>query len=178
MRKVEVCTYKEEWSSLFEEEKRQLENIFGEVILEIHHIGSTSIHGMNAKPIIDIMPVVTNIHNVEKFYNEMAELGYEAKGENGISGRRYLQKGGDERTHHLHIYEKDNKDIFRHLAFRDYLRVNKEDAKQYGDLKAALAQKYPNNINAYIMGKHELTAALEQKALAWAKNCKKNTSTS
>lgn len=163
MRKVEVCTYREEWISLFEEEKRQIENIFGQELLEVHHIGSTSIHGMKAKPIIDIMPVVTNIHNVEKFYNEMAELGYEAKGENGIPGRRYLQKGGEERTHHLHIYEKDNKDIFRHLAFRDYLRVNKEDAKQYGDLKAALAQKHPNNINAYILGSMNLQQLLSKR---------------
>ncbi|TRZ36296.1 GrpB family protein [Niallia circulans] len=168
MRKIAVCTYKEEWRFLFEEEKREIKKIFGHELLEIHHIGSTSITGMKAKPVIDIMPVVKNIHNVEKFYNELAELGYEAKGENGIPGRRYLQKGGDERTHHVHIYERDNKDILRHLAFRDYLRVNKEDATQYGDLKEALAKKYPNNITAYIMGKHELTTALEQKALAWA----------
>jgi len=169
MRKVEVCLYSDEWRILFENEKRLLECIFKEEVLEIHHIGSTSISGLKAKPIIDMMPVVKDIRNIDCFNNKMAEVGYEAKGENGITGRRYFQKGGDERTHHIHIYEAGSPEIFRHLAFRDFLRANKEEADQYGDLKELLSKKYPADIKSYIQGKHEFAASLEQKALKWAK---------
>ncbi|MCE4050596.1 MULTISPECIES: GrpB family protein [Bacillaceae] len=174
MRKVEVCPYSNEWRVLFETEKKLLQHIFEAELLEIHHIGSTSIRGMKAKPIIDIMPIVINIHNIDSYNGKMIEIGYEAKGENGISGRRYFQKGGDERTHHVHIYEAGSPEIFRHLAFRDFLRANKEEAEKYGDLKEKLSQKYPADIQAYINGKHDAAASLEQKALKWANLRKSN----
>lgn len=167
MRKVEVLPYNDVWKTQFEQESERLNQVFGDCLLAVHHIGSTSVPGLSAKPIIDLMPVVRMIKDVEAFQLEMEALGYEALGENGIPGRRYFQKGGDQRTHHVHIYEKENPEISRHLLFRDYLRSHPARAKVYGDLKEHLAQLYPYDIEAYITGKHDLVQELEQEAMRW-----------
>ncbi|WP_262174692.1 GrpB family protein [Saccharococcus sp. Marseille-Q5394] len=153
MRKVEVMPFSERWSLEFEKEAAVLQEILGTEIIEIHHIGSTSVRGLSAKPIIDIMPVVKDISRIDQYNGMMAGIGYEAKGENGIAGRRYFQKGGDERTHHIHIYEDGSQEIFRHLAFRDFLRAHPEKAKAYGNLKEKLAQQFLYDIESYINGK-------------------------
>lgn len=79
---------------MYEKEAKKLCNIFASEIIEIHHIGSTAVKGLTAKPIIDIMPVVKDIERVEDFNIAMIDIGYEAKGENGLPGRRFFQKGG------------------------------------------------------------------------------------
>jgi GrpB-like predicted nucleotidyltransferase (UPF0157 family) len=167
LRKVIVTPYSQKWKSMFEEEARKIKTIFGDEILEIHHIGSTSIEGLNAKPIIDILPVVNDIKKVNQFDNEMVKLGYEPKGENGIPTRRYFQKGGDNRTHHVHMYEVNNPEIKRHLAFRDYLKAHPEEVRRYGKLKIDLSQRFPYDIESYIKGKEPLVREIEQKALLW-----------
>ncbi|MBM7644518.1 GrpB-like predicted nucleotidyltransferase (UPF0157 family) [Scopulibacillus daqui] len=167
MRKVEVTPYHPRWTRMFNEEADQLRDVFGSVILDIHHIGSTSVEGLKAKPIIDMMPVVRDIHNIDGFNKAMIAMGYEPMGENGIPGRRFFQKGGDNRTHHIHMYQLGNPEIERHLAFRDYLRAHPKSAKEYGNLKEALAQQFPYDIESYIKGKEQLVTDIEQKALAW-----------
>lgn len=129
MRKVEVCSYNEKWVLMFAEKAEKLKQILGNEIVEIYHIGSTSVQWLMAKPIIDIMPVVYDIHIVDSYNDEMEKIGYKFKGENGIPGRRYFQKGEDNRTHHVHIYQVGSPEINRHLAFRDYLR-NHPDVKR------------------------------------------------
>lgn len=155
------------WKSDFETESKRLQAIFGAEVIDIHHIGSTSVCGLAAKPIIDIMPVVKDILQIDKYTDEMDRIGYKAKGENGIPGRRYFQKGGNDRTHHVHIYEQGSRDIERHLAFRDYLRVHPNIAKQYGDLKERLSNKFPDDIDAYIDGKAEFASEIERQAVEW-----------
>jgi GrpB-like predicted nucleotidyltransferase (UPF0157 family) len=167
LRKVTVVPYNQNWKAIFNDEARKLMDIYGDEIVEIHHIGSTSVKGLSAKPIIDILPVVNNINNVDLFNNEMIELGYEPKGENGIPTRRYFQKGGDNRTHHVHMYEVNNPEIIRHLAFRDYLRTHPEQVKIYGKRKTELSLRFPLEIESYIKGKEPLVQEIEQKALEW-----------
>lgn len=167
MRKVEVTPYNRAWSSMYEEEANKLRGIFGSEIIKIYHIGSTSVHGLKAKPIIDIMPVIKNIDRVDKFNIAMIDIGYEPKGENGIIGRRYFQKGGNDRTHHVHMYGLGNTEIERHLAFRDYLRSHPDAVKEYGNLKEELSQRFPNDIEAYIQGKEQLVLEIVKKAIAW-----------
>ncbi|MGY0691844.1 GrpB family protein [Virgibacillus sp. FSP13] len=167
MRKVRVTPYNEKWPSMFTEEANKLRKIFGSEIVSIYHIGSTSVKGLKAKPIIDIMPLVKNIKSVDSFNDAMKKIGYEAKGENGIPGRRYFQKGGDNRTHHVHIFESGDHEGERHIAFRDYLRAHPNTAKKYGDLKETLAQRFPNDIEAYIKGKEQLVLEIERQAIAW-----------
>lgn len=167
MRKVEVMPFSERWSLDFEKEAAALREIFGAEIIEIHHIGSTSVHGLSAKPIIDIMPIVKDVLQVDQYNGKMVAIGYGAKGENGIAGRRYFQKGGNERTHHVHIYEVDSSEIERHLAFRDFLRVYSEKARAYGNLKEKLAQQFQFDIQSYINGKEQLTSEIEREAMEW-----------
>ena len=164
MRKVEVMPYDKRWVSKFEEESRKLFEIFGAEMIELHHIGSTSVSGLHAKPIIDMMPVVRDIHRVNDYNTAMIAIGYEPKGENGIAGRRYFQKGGDNRTHHIHIYAQGNSEIKRHIAFRDYLRAHPDVAQEYGDLKERLSQRFPYDIESYINGKEQLLSEIERKA--------------
>ena len=92
MRKVEGKPYNEQWLSMFEKEANILHKILGSEIIDIHHIGNTSVNGLKAKPIIDIMPVVNDINRIDKFNTSMVAIGYEPKGENRISQRRYFQK--------------------------------------------------------------------------------------
>ncbi|WP_028782474.1 GrpB family protein [Thalassobacillus devorans] len=167
MRKVEVVEYQERWPMLFSEEAVRLEQIFTGILEEIYHIGSTSVAGLPAKPVIDIMPVVKKIEHVDQFNEAMEAIGYEAKGEHGIPRRRFFKKGGDDRTHHVHVFEAGSPDIDRHLAFRDYLRTHPEEAEAYGQLKADLAKKFPTDIESYINGKDPFIKERERRALAW-----------
>lgn len=167
MRKVTVEPYNTNWVKKFNEEKSLLNHIFGDDLVDVHHIGSTSVEGLHAKPIIDIMPVVKDINQVDQYNKSMKEIGYEPKGEYGISGRRFFQKGGDERSHHVHIFEYGSFDIERHLAFRDYLREHSDKAAQYGELKSQLSRQYSHDMDAYINGKNQLVKDIERKAIMW-----------
>lgn len=169
--RVEVKRYKEQWNQMFKEEAQKIEDIFDEELLDIYHIGSTSVSGLKAKPIIDMMPIVKNIKKVDSFNEKMAEIGYESLGEFGIGGRRYFRKGGDIRTHQVHVFQVTNTmDIDRHLAVRDYLRTHPEEAKRYGDLKESLAEQFPMDIESYVDGKDEFVKGLEKSALHWYKS--------
>lgn len=159
---------------MFLEEVEKLKLIYRDEIIAIHHIGSTSVPGLKAKPIIDIMPVVRDINNVDKYNQEMQEIGYMPKGENGIPGRRYFQKGGDKRSHHVHIYRVGSFEIKRHLVFRDYLQRHPDVSNRYGELKERLAQQFPYDIQSYINGKERLAREIEIKALDWYKNNRNN----
>ncbi|WP_137744682.1 MULTISPECIES: GrpB family protein [Robertmurraya] len=167
MRKVEVCPYNEKWAQMFIEEAESLNHIFRKDIIDIHHIGSTAVPGLKAKPIIDIMIVVKNINHIDRYNMKMKEIGYDPKGENGIVGRRYFQKGGDNRSHHVHIYQKGSYEIKRHLAFRDYLKSHPDEMEYYGNTKEELAQQFPYDIESYINGKDYLVKDIELKALKW-----------
>jgi GrpB-like predicted nucleotidyltransferase (UPF0157 family) len=168
MRRIEIVDYDAAWPANFEREAAALTGVFGELLLSLHHIGSTSIPGMRSKPIIDIMPVVDDIEAVDPLTPAMSELGYEGLGENGISGRRYFRKGGDEaRSHHVHVYEPGNPEVARHLDFRDYVRAHAEAADTYARLKERLAQEFTTDITAYSEGKSAFIEEMIAKAQAW-----------
>ena len=101
--------------------------------------------------------------------DSLEALGYEYLGEFGIPGRRYLRKGGDERTHQVHVFAaEDEVNITRHLAFRDYLREHPDVRDEYAALKRALAEKYPYDIEAYCEGKDAFVKRYERESLGWA----------
>lgn len=170
---VVVTEYNEDWKQRFSEEAQKIKAIFGDELIDIHHIGSTSVPGLKAKPIIDIMPVVKDIEKVDSFNDRMEDIGYECMGELGMNGRRYFRKGGDNRTHQVHVFQWDNKeDIDRHLAVRDYLRMHPDYVNRYGDLKESLATQFPKNIEAYMDGKDAFVKELEKYALQWSNGYK------
>ncbi|WP_438312501.1 GrpB family protein [Sporosarcina sp. FA9] len=166
--RIEIKDHNEKWCQMFKDESYKLKELLGEELVDIYHIGSTSVSGLKAKPIIDIMPVVRKIEKMDSFNKRMEDIGYECMGEFGIKGRRYFRKGADIRTHQMHVFQIDNKiDINRHLAVRDYLRTHPEDARQYGDIKESLAKQFPSDIASYADGKDAFVKELEQKALIW-----------
>ena len=165
---VVVVPYNPQWPALYEQEAQAIGQILGENLTAIHHIGSTSVPGLAAKPIIDIMPVVRDLAQVDACSAQFEALGYEVMGEFGIPGRRYYRKGGENRTHQIHAFsEEDHWNIDRHLAVRDYLRAHPKEAKLYGDLKQRLAQQFPEDIERYCDGKDAFVKALEKRAYAW-----------
>lgn len=165
---VKVVPYNPDWERMYRQESFCLRNILRNELVAIYHIGSTSVPGLAAKPIIDIMPVVKDINRIDRLNLEFERLGYECMGEFGISGRRYFRKGGDNRTHQMHVFQQDNRtDIDRHLAVRDYLRTHPSEAAHYGALKQGLALRFPHDIEGYCDGKDGFMKQLEAKALAW-----------
>ena len=168
-RKITVVDYNPNWVKEYKAEAKKLQAILGKNCVAVHHFGSTSVKGMKAKPTIDLMAVVKEDDQVMKQLDELRELGYEYKGEFGIAGRAFFVKGGDEHTHHLHIYkEKNKKAIGRHLAVREYLKAHPETAKEYGELKLRLAEEFPYDANGYCNGKDRYVSELEEKAMAWS----------
>ncbi|TDM00786.1 GrpB family protein [Macrococcus carouselicus] len=167
MRRVNVIPYDSIWQHLYLGEVQLLKGLFEDELIEIHHIGSTAVPGLAAKPIIDILLVVKKIDHVDILNGQLEAIGYKTKGENGIKGRRYFEKGGMNRTHHLHVYQENNDHIRRHLAFRDYLRNFSGEAERYGQLKMELAKLYPFDIDSYIAGKDIFVRVVEVKAINW-----------
>ena len=165
---VRVVEYDSRWPQMFAEEAEKIQKILGENCIAVHHIGSTSVPNLAAKPIIDILPVVRDLRLVDTKNADFEALGYECMGEFGLAGRRYFRKGGDERTHQIHIFARESAhDIARHLAVRDYLRTFPQEAAADGGLKMRLAQQYPEDIEGYCDGKDAFVKGLEQRALAW-----------
>lgn len=169
MQHVTVVGYDARWPEMFAAEAAEIAKILGNNCVAVHHIGSTAVEGLAAKPVIDIMPVVKDLQKADGCRAAFEAFGYEWLGEFGIAGRRYLRKGGDERTHRIHIFaENDGANIVRHLAVRDYLRARPDEALAYGALKKRLAERFPYDIEGYCDGKEAFVRALEERALAAA----------
>lgn len=161
-RTVEVVPYNPNWEQNFKDEAKKIKKIFEEICVDIHHIGSTAIPLVKAKPIIDIMAEVKDINKVDNCNKQMEELGYKALGEYGIPKRRFFQKGGNNRTHYVHIFQTGNKEIKRHIAFRDYLISHPEKAKEYSSLKEKLEKKYRYDIDKYQEGKDKFIKKIDK----------------
>ena len=167
-RGIEVVPYDPQWPRLFQVEAARLATVFGEELLSIHHMGSTGVPGLWAKPVIDIMPIVRDIERVDGFNDLMVTLGYLPKGEYGIPGRRFFNlDAGGRRLFNVHVYQLGNPEIPRHLDFIAYLRTHPEDAAAYADLKRSLAAEYSDDIDSYVSGKTDLVRQIEQKMEAW-----------
>ena len=167
-RHVVVVAYDPQWPDLFQQETLVLRSLFSSNVVAIHHIGSTAIPGMHAKPIVDILVEVQALEPIEIATPGLMQLGYIPQGELGIPKRRFFIKGSETlRTHHLHVYPAGHPQIARHLAFRDYLCAHPVEAQVYSTLKAKLAQQFPDDLGGYIAGKDAWIKPTEQRALAW-----------
>lgn len=167
-RKVEVVPHNPDWPRQFQEEAQRIAAVLGNEIVIIHHFGSTSIPGIPAKPVIDILVEVRDIGRIDGYNEAMVQMGYEPKGEFGITGRRFFRKEIEgRRTHHVHIYQVGNPEIERHLNFRDYMRVHPTEAAAYGRLKEQLARQFPEDMESYVAGKTDFVCAVERKAKIW-----------
>jgi GrpB-like predicted nucleotidyltransferase (UPF0157 family) len=153
---------------MYAAEANLLSAVFAEELVRIHHIGSTSVPGLQSKPIIDILTEVRDIKKIDGLNPTMIATGYTPMGEYGIPGRRYFFKGLEEKhSHHLHAFQTGNAEIARHLLFRDYLRSHPQEARQYATLKESLAARFPYDIDAYMQDKDAFIKEVDRKAAAW-----------
>lgn len=163
---VIVREYDARYPALYEKEAGLISSILGENLVAIHHIGSTAVPGLKSKPVIDILVSVRSLEEVDGKKEEFERNGYECMGEFGIKGRRYLRKGGDERTHQIHVFQEgDRANLMRHLAVRDYLIAHEDVREEYGRLKEGLALRFPYDIEGYCDGKEAFVRKFEGKAL-------------
>lgn len=165
-RRIEVVEFDPKWAEKFAEESKKLKKLLGRNCVAVYHIGSTAVEGMRAKPTVDILIAVKDLAKVDAVQSKFQDVGYEAFGENGIPGRRFFAKGGDTRTFHVHIFhEKDEENIWRHLAVVEYLKRNEKRREEYSELKTYLAEACPEDPEGYVEGKAYFVAQLEQEAL-------------
>jgi len=170
--KVNVVSYNPKWRHQFKIEQQLLRQKLGNIVCSIHHIGSTSISGMSAKAIIDILIEVSSLGRLDDKEEIMLSLGYTSRGEYGIKGRRYYAKGNSNRSHQIHAFVRGDNNILRHIAFRDYIRAHPIIAKNYADLKIRLAIQFPDSIDDYCDGKNSFIKQYEFEAIGWAKSAK------
>jgi GrpB-like predicted nucleotidyltransferase (UPF0157 family) len=154
------------WPALFEEEKRRVLSVAAEAITEVHHVGSTSIPGIMAKPVIDVLLVLNRFLSDAEIV-AVARPGYEYRGEQGMLGRQYFSR----RTapaFHLHAFLETHPDVRQMLLFRDYLREHPEAAREYEALKLRLARDQDLEPIAYTDGKTAFVQRIDALARAWA----------
>ena len=164
---LEVVDYDPQWVESYLEESLGIQQALKGLNIRMHHIGSTSVPGLMAKPVIDILIETSNVSELDAYDGVMEAIGYLPRGEFGIPGRRFYLKGLINRTHHIHAFNFDTSDVVRHIAFRDYLIANQSVAAEYGALKSELAVTCNNDNDTYCDGKEEFVQHHERKALAW-----------
>jgi len=166
---IRVVAHDPGWTAKFELEAERIVEAIGEVVVRAHHIGSTAISGMKAKPVIDVLLEVASLQALDQKAALLESLGYEALGEFGISGRRYfrLDDSSGTRMFQVHAFEAGVPDVIRHIAFRDYMRAHSSAAVAYGALKERLAKAHPHDRSAYIDGKDAFVKEHERLALLW-----------
>lgn len=167
--KIKVVPYDKSWPERFDRERTAIIDTLKSTLEHVHHIGSTAVEGLASKPIIDILLEVRSLEELDRATPQLESLGYEAKGEFGIPGRRYFRKGGSRRTHQIHAFKTGDAHVLRHMAFRDYLRAHPEVMREYGRLKTKLAADCDNDIDKYCDGKDAFMKHYEAEAIKWKK---------
>lgn len=167
MRVIEVVQFRDDWAELFEKEKELIVSRLPLEGIGIHHIGSTSVRGLAAKPIIDILLEVEDVVKLDGYVDIFKSIDYDCLGEFGIPGRRYYQKGRDKRTHHIHAFERESPNAIRHIAFKEYLKAHKSVSKEYAELKMEIARSCNNDIGKYCDGKADFVQKYEKLAVSW-----------
>ena len=151
---VEIVDYRADWPLVFEREAAAILKACKPWVTEVHHIGSTAVPGLAAKPVLDMMPIVAGAKEGTEAVSGMEELGYLYRGEHGIPGRFYLSRVVDGRTvAHVHMLPAGHTDAGKLLVFRDYLRSHPDAARDYERLKGRLASKFRNDGQAYTESK-------------------------
>lgn len=150
--RVDIHPYDPEWPQRYAQESERLKKCLGDWLLDIQHIGSTAIPGMPSKPILDIAIGVRDFDEAFDTLPLMEELGYQFRGEQGVSRRHFFILGRP-RTHHVHMIEWESRGWKQRLGFRDYLVAHSDTAREYWELKQRLAKEFPRDIRSYSEGK-------------------------
>ena len=151
-KRVVVLPYDPKWKSDFENIRHEIESVIGALIVDIEHVGSTSVEGLSAKPCIDIDVVIKDYSVFDEVIEKLEAIGYIHEGNLGIENReafKYLDKP-HLKTHHLYVCPQQSEELYRHITFRDFLRRTPEAVKWYSAVKEKAAQLFPNDIEKYI----------------------------
>jgi GrpB-like predicted nucleotidyltransferase (UPF0157 family) len=164
-----VVPHDPSWKDAYREEAAAITLAFQAIPIKVHHIGSTAIPSILAKPIIDLLGVVPKLSDADEKSGALEMLGYEAMGAYGIEARRYFRKTNDEgtRTHHLHMFEVGSLHVERHLAFRDFLIAHADVSAEYSSLKESLTNGEHSFWGHYLDGKDPFISRIEQQAIEW-----------
>lgn len=158
---VKLIEYNLDWEKEYEQEKELLKEVLGNRIIEIHHVGSTSIKGLKAKPIIDILVVINSFDQIKEIEELLKPYNYENRGTQGLLDRYFFAKGSDDaRSHYIHFVKPNSNTYYNQLYFKKYLIDHPEYIKKYCDLKQELAKKYSNERPKYTAGKSEFITSV------------------
>lgn len=169
-RKVELAQYDPLWPEKAREEAQAFGNALGSILLSVHHIGSTAVPNIVAKPVIDLIPVVSSLSELDACRGKVEALGYEWWGELGLPGRRYCSKNdpdSQQRLVHIHCYVDGSPEIERHVAFRDYLIARPDVAHAYAQEKMRCQNLHAHDSHAYSDCKNAWIKKIEAEALAY-----------
>lgn len=153
MRTIEIVDYDPMWPELFEQLCSQIWPAVGDIALSVEHVGSTSVPGLAAKPIIDMSVVVRSDVDIPLTIQRLATIGYVHEGNLEVEGREAFQHPNGLPAHHLYVCPRGSLGLMNQLAVRNYLRTHFETARAYGNLKRRLASEFPHDIDSYIDGK-------------------------
>ena len=152
-RPVIVVDYDADWPRTFEELRARISPRLGDVAVRIEHVGSTSVPGLAAKPIIDLTVVVAARGDVPVAIDRLASLGYRHQGNLGIDDREAFAHPVDLPRHNLYVCPQGTIGLINQVAVRDDLRAQPDASRRYGELKKRLAEEFPNDIESYVFGK-------------------------
>ena len=160
---VRVVPYNAKWPELFRIEAERLSSTLAPLGVTLEHTGSTSVPGLAAKPILDILAGYDDRSLLPKIIAALVDAGYIHRGEQGIAGREFFRRG-DPRSHHIHLAQRNGTFWNDHLKFRDALRADDKLRDEYAALKTQLAQRFPRNREAYIEAKTEFVCEVISRA--------------
>jgi GrpB-like predicted nucleotidyltransferase (UPF0157 family) len=163
---VIVLDYDSNWPEFFQSLRKRIADVLGDLAVAIEHVGSTAVPGLAAKPIIDIDVLLTSESMLPEAIERLATLGYVHQGNLGIPEREAFLSPASEPPHHVYVCPPCSIEFRRHIAFRDYLRAHPKDAKIYGDLKIALAERFREDRSAYNTAKAAFVAEVTSRAIA------------
>jgi len=160
--KVVVLPYDSAWKAAFEEIRKEIEQAAGDLIVDIEHVGSTSVEGMSAKPCIDLDVVIPDHTVFDAVADRLKAIGYFHEGDLGIKGREAFRYSGKPHlmTHHLYVCPRDSRELHRHVTFRNFLKSHPEAVKQYSTVKETAARLFPDDIDRYVAYKAPCIQAL------------------
>jgi GrpB-like predicted nucleotidyltransferase (UPF0157 family) len=164
MRTVTVVDYDPSWPGRFERLRAAVWPVFADLAVAIEHVGSTSVPGLAAKPVIDLDVVVRSGADVPTAVGRLATLGYDHLGDLGIFGREAFRPPEGSPAHNLYVCRHDSPSLANHLALRDHLRGHPELAHAYGALKKRLAQAFPHDIDGYVDAKTDFIVGVLRAA--------------
>ncbi|MZQ87108.1 GrpB family protein [Paenibacillus sp. 5J-6] len=163
-----VVPYREEWELEFHTVGQRIRDSLGDLAIRIDHIGSTSIRGLDAKPIVDIQVTVEALEPIHAYKEAFEGIGYIHRADNPDKTKRYFREKPDSPRTHIHVREQGSWSSLFPILFRDYMRSHPDDCRSYAELKYQLMDKYRHERETYVEAKEPMIWEIMRKASHWS----------